>query len=139
MQQQLNILNSVNLRFESQLAESETLIMGAISDSMLIKAAELLKNQFGRSAGVLCVVVLEGHFEKVRNNHRLKSPKKNMSVIDYNELFRKTGLYDAATYRQIQYLGVLRDLCLKNKKNAPTEDQIEDMIAGTQKMLKTIF
>ncbi|WEA01783.1 hypothetical protein [Mucilaginibacter sp. SJ] len=139
MQQQLSILNAIYIRFESQLAESELLMLGELSDQMLIRASELLKIQFGRSAGVICTVVLEQHLEEVRKNHQLKATKKIMTVNDHNESFYKAGLYDVATYRQLQYLGDIRDLCLKNKKSAPTEEQIADMINGTQKVLKTIF
>jgi len=139
MQQQLNILDSVQVRFDRHLADSETLMLGEIADKTLMKAAELLRNQFGRSAGAVCSVVLEQHLELVRRNHQLKAPKKNMGIGDYNELFKTAGIYDAGIYRQVQYLHELRDLCMKNKKTAPTEDQVEDFIAGTQKIIKSVF
>ncbi|MBB6108618.1 hypothetical protein HDF23_001353 [Mucilaginibacter lappiensis] len=58
---------------------------------------------------------------------------------DYNELLQKAEVYDFGTGRQIQYLIDLRDLCIKNTKKAPSSSEIEDLLVGTERIIKTIY
>jgi hypothetical protein len=42
-------------------------------------------------------------------------------------------------WRFIQHLGDIRNLCDHAKEREPTKEGIEDLVAGTEKVLKTIF
>jgi hypothetical protein len=42
-------------------------------------------------------------------------------------------------WRFIQHLGDIRNLCDHAKEREPTKEEIEDLVAGTEKVLKTIF
>lgn len=139
LQQQLNILDSIQVRFDSHIADTNALLQASLLDEMLNSAAELLKNGFARSAGALCGVIIAQHFELVRQAHQLKATRKMMALKDYNELFSKAGIYEFGVSRQVQYLAEMRDLCVKNKKIAPTTEQVEDMLSATHKIIKTVF
>ena len=72
-------------------------------------------------------------------NHNLISPKKEMHISDYNDFFRKEGIYDVPKWRNIQYLGDLRNLCDHAKDKEPTKEDVEELIDGTSKIIKTVF
>jgi hypothetical protein len=139
LQQQLNILDAIGVRLDSHITDTNALLQASLLDETLNSASELLKNGFARSAGALCGVIISQHFEQVRQAHQLKATRKTMALKDYNELFSKAEIYEFGVYRQVQYLAEMRDLCVKNKKTAPSAEQIEDMISGTHKIIKTVF
>jgi hypothetical protein len=139
LQQQLNILDSIQVRFDSHIADTNALLQASLLDEMLNSATELLKNGFARSAGALCDVIISQHFELIKQAHQLKSTRKTMALKDYNELFSKAGIYEFGVYRQVQYLAEMRDLCIKNKKTAPSTEQVDDMIVATHKIIKSVF
>lgn len=139
MQQQLNILDSIQVRFDNHIADTNALLQASLLDEMLNSATELLKNGFARSAGALCGVILAQHFELVRQVHQLKATRKSMALKDYNDLFSKAGIYEFGVSRQVQYLSEMRDLCVKNKKTAPSAEQVEAMLSATHKIIKTVF
>ena len=43
------------------------------------------------------------------------------------------------TRRHIQLLGDIRNLCDHDKKQEPTKDQVQTLIDGTDKIIKTVF
>lgn len=65
--------------------------------------------------------------------------KKDPSINDYNELFKKEDIYDTINWRFIQHLGDIRNLCDHKKQRDPSNDEIEELINGTDKVIKTIF
>ncbi|MFC6759589.1 hypothetical protein ACFQFQ_08995 [Sulfitobacter porphyrae] len=42
-------------------------------------------------------------------------------------------------WRFIQHLADIRNICDHAKGREPTKEEIEDLVAGTEKVLKTIF
>jgi hypothetical protein len=100
-------------------------------DDELDSAKNLLKKGYLRAAGAICGVVLESHFKSIMKNHNLISLKKDMSISDYNDLFRKENIYDVSKWRNIQYLGDLRNLCDHSKDREPTNDDVDELINGT--------
>ncbi len=139
IQQQLNILDSVTIRLESTITEITEILQADLLDKMLAAANELAKNGLARSAGGVCSAIMHQHFETLRIKYELKLPKKTPALKDYNELLQKAEVYDFGTGRQIQYLIELRDLCVKNTKKAPSIAEIDDLLAGTEKIIKSIY
>jgi len=62
-----------------------------------------------------------------------------MSISDYNDLFRKENIYDVLKWRNVPYFGDLRNLCDHSKDREPTYDDVEELINGTEKIVKTVF
>ncbi|MBE6343749.1 MAG: hypothetical protein E7065_10230 [Lentimicrobiaceae bacterium] len=138
-QQQCYILASIKDRFNSSLYDIKQLLQADVFDSEIDSAKELCKKGFYRAAGAICGVVIEKHLNEVCTQHQIKVTKKNPGINDYNELLKSNNAIDIPAWRNIQRLADLRNMCDHHKDIEPTKDNIEELIAGTDKILKTIF
>lgn len=138
-EQQLNIVKSVKRRLESSLFDIKQLLQADLFDSELEAARELNKNGFVRGAGAMAGVVLEGHLSQVCENHKISITKKKPTINDYNQSLKDSAVIEVHDWRFIQHLGDLRNLCDHDKKKEPTKEQVEELIAGVEKISKTIF
>lgn len=136
---QLEILKSLESRFESSLFDIKQLIQADLFDSELDVARELLKNGFLRAAGVIAGVVLEFHLSQVCTNHRLTLKKKVPAIADLNDLLKNSSVIDVPQWRFIQRLSDLRNLCAHKKHREPTADEITELIDGIEKITKTLY
>jgi hypothetical protein len=138
-EQQLNILKAVERRFESSLFDIKQLTQADLFDSELEAARELNKRGFTRGAGAIAGVVLEKHLAQVCDSHAVVVTRKDPSISDLNDLLKSGGVIDIPQWRSNQHLADLRNLCDHNKKVEPTKEQVEDLIAGVEKVTKTLF
>jgi len=136
---QLKILRSAETRFESTLFDIRQIVQADLFDSELDAARELNKKGFLRAAGAIAGVVLEKHLRQVCDNHNIRIRKKNPAISDFNDLLKNSSVLDIPTWRQIQRLGDIRNLCDHNKDRDPTKDEVEELINGVDKISKTIF
>jgi hypothetical protein len=139
LRQQLSILKSVKVRFESSLLDIKQIVAADLFDSELDVAAALAKNKFGRAGGAVAGVVLERHLTHVCESHSVKVNKKDPGVADLNEALKAADVIDVPTWRFIQHLADIRNLCVHNKKTDPTPLQVDDLISGVGKVVKTVF
>jgi len=137
--QQLAIVEAVKARFESSLFDIRQLVQADMFDSELEAARELNKNKFTRAAGALAGVVLERHLGEVCGSHNVKITKKNPSISDFNDALKKSDVIDLVQWRRNQHLGDIRNLCDHDKNVEPTLEQVDDLISGTMKIIKTIL
>lgn len=138
-EQQLNILKSVERRFYSTLFDIKQLVQADVFDSEIDTAKELLKNKFYRASGVVCGVILEKHLFTVCGNHNLTLNKKAPTLSDFYEILKTKDVIDTPTWRFLQRLSDIRNLCCHNKGEEPTKEQVQDLIDGVSKSIKTIF
>lgn len=138
-QQQLNILKSVQKRFESSLFDIKQLVQADMFDSELEAAKELNKKGFTRGAGAIAGVVLESHLLQVCENHNVSVKKKNPAINDLAQLLKDSDVIETPEWRKIQQLADLRNLCDHKKKVEPTSGQIEELVEGVSKIVKTLF
>ncbi|HPO68177.1 MAG TPA: hypothetical protein PLE40_00270 [Candidatus Pacearchaeota archaeon] len=136
---QLGIIKSAQKRFESSLFDIKQLVQADLFDSELDSARELNNKGFVRAAGALAGVVLERHLLDVCNNHKIKVAKKKPVLNDFNQLLKDNSVIEIPTWRFIQHLADLRNLCDHDKKQEPTKKEIEELINGVEKITKTIF
>lgn len=136
--QQLSILKSAKRRFESTLFDIKQILQADIFDNELDAAKELNKNKFYRAAGVLVGVVIEKHLAQVCEDHNVTVRKKNPGISDLNQLLRDADVIDIPQWRFNQHIADLRNICGHNKDVEPTQGQIEDMLSGVSKVIKTI-
>ncbi len=136
--QQFHILQSIERRFESSLFEIKQLVQADLFDSELDAAKELLKNGFARAAGAIAGVVLEKHLYQVSSDHALRQTKKHPGINDWNQLLKDNGVIEQPTWRRIQFLADIRNLCDHNKGAEPTMDQLQDLISGVDQTIKTV-
>ncbi len=137
--QQLAILASVEARFESSLFDIRQLVQADLFDSELDAAKELAKQNFTRAAGAMAGVVLEKHLGQVCDNHGIKNPKSAPAISDLGNALKNANVIDIPTWRFVQQLADIRNLCDHDKKVEPKVEQVEDLLAGVMKVKKTLF
>ena len=136
---QIGILKSCEKRFESSLFDIKQLLQADIFESELEASRELNKKGFTRGAGAVVGVVLEGHLRQVCNNHKITVIKNDPTINDLNQLLKDNGIIETPTWRSIQHLGDLRNLCDHKKQKEPTKEEIEELIQGVEKTNKTLY
>lgn len=137
--QQYRILESAQTRIDDVLTNIHGLVQAEILDSELDAAIELWKAGHIRSAGTLAGVVLERHLAKVCSSKNLKIIKKNPVLSDFNDALKDAGVYDTPTWRGIQRLADIRNLCAHAKDREPTQGEVDELIRGVEKITKTIL
>lgn len=135
---QITMLRACFDKFDSKVFDIQTILQADIFDSEIESAKHLFKMGFLRAAGAICGVIIEKHFAEVSRSHNILIKKKSPTIADFNDAF-KDNVYDTVEWRRMQRLGDIRNLCDHNKERAPTKDEVEELIAGTEKVIKTIF
>ena len=138
-QQQIKIVQAVKGRFESSLFDIRQLVQADLFDSELEAGRELAKKGFLRAAGAVAGVVLEKHLVQVASNHSISGKKAHPSISDLNDALKSNGVYDVPEWRRVQRLGDIRNMCDHGKTREPTADEIQELIDGADKFVKTIF
>lgn len=138
-EKQLTILSSCLERLDSVLSDIQGTLQAELFDDELDAAQELHKKGHLRAAGALCGVTLERHLATVAKNHGVNITKKDPTISDFNDAFKNANIYDVPNWRFIQRLGDIRNLSVHFKGREPTKDDVDEMITGTQKVLKTVF
>lgn len=136
---QVEILSAAQGRFESMLFDIRQMLQADLFDSELDSARELTKHGFLRGAGAIAGVVLEKHLVQVAMSHALKTRKKDPTISDLNDLLKKGDVVDIPTWRQVQRLNDLRNLCDHNKDRDPSKEEVEELISGVEKISKSLF
>ena len=136
--QQISIVKSCLDTFDSRIYNIKATLQADIFDSEIDSARHLLDNGFIRASGAICGVVLEKHLSEVCQNHDVIIRKKNPSIADFNDKL-KDEAYDTVEWRKIQHLGDIRNLCDHNKKREPTVEEVDELIRGTDRVIKNIF
>lgn len=135
---QCSILQAAKDVAKSKIHDIQSLISIDILDSELEQAKELLHKGYLSSAGVICGVILESHLKGLLSNYEIKTKRKKLSISDLNNLL-KDNAYDIPTWRLIQRLSDIRNLCAHKNDREPTKDEVEDLIRGTDKVIKEIL
>jgi hypothetical protein len=71
--------------------------------------------------------------------HGVTIAKKEIAIRDLNDPLKLANAYDFHTWRRIQLLGDLRNLCSPQRNGNPTKKQIEDLISGVGIVIKSVF
>lgn len=136
---QVSILESIKDNLNSKLFEIEELLRAELFDDELKSAEHLLKHGHLRAAGAVAGVVLEKHLIVVAKRHGFTSRKKASTIADFNEYLKAEGKIDVPTWRRIQGLADIRNLCDHPKERDPNFDDVEDLIRGSERILKQVF
>lgn len=135
--QQLAIVEAIKRRFDSSLFDIKQLVQADLYDDELAAARDLRKAGFVRAAGTIAGVVLEGHLKEVAAKHGLPKVLKTINPIQL--ALRAAGIIDLNQSRHIEFLGGIRNQCTHKDLSEPTSEQVDDLIAGVDKVIKTIF
>lgn len=138
IEQQIAMLKAANRRFDSSLFDIRELLAADLFDSEIEAAQELSRKRFTRAAGAIGGVVLERHLRKVCTAHKVTIAKKNPSIGDLNDLLKNSDVIEMKDWRFIQRLGDIRNLCDHSKGHEPTREDVDELLAGVSKVMKTI-
>lgn len=136
---QYQILNAAKARFTSSLFDIKQMVQADLLDSELEQARTLSKNKYFRAAGVICGVILEKHLQEVCTNHEVVITKKYPTIGDFNEALKLNNIIDTIVWREISLLADIRNICGHQKQKEPTQEDIDTIISGTNKLIKTLF
>ena len=135
---QLTILNAIRERVNSVLANIEGELFAELQDNEVAVARQLIKIS-PRAAGSLVGVVIESHLQKVSGGHGIKISKKNPTIADLNDSLKAASVIDIPAWRKISFLADLRNLCSHKKDTEPTRVQVDELIEGTEWLVKNVF
>lgn len=135
---QIKILNSLNSRIDYLLSDIEGILKSDLFTNELESSKSLLKSNHLRAAGTLAGVVLESHLSDVCRNHGIKVKTKNPVISVYNDLLKDEKILDVPKWRKIQVFGDIRNYCTHKKERDPTYDEVEELIEGVKKIIKTV-
>jgi len=139
IRQQVYMLQGAADRLDSHLADIRGVVEAEVFDSELHRAAELTKKGHLRPAGVVAGVVLESHLKEVCRIRGLTIRKKKPTINDLNETLRDAGAYDTPSWRRVQHLGDIRNICSHDDERDPTRQEVDDLVTGVQWAVKTLF
>jgi len=137
--QQLNMVKAAKVALGSKLMDLKAVLQADLFDTELETAAALAKAGYLRAAGAICGVVLEKHLRHVCEVHGITIRKKNPGISDLSQMLKDADVTTVPQWRFIQHLADIRNICDHAKGREPTKEEIEDLVAGTEKVLKTIF
>ena len=137
LRNQRQILFGLGTRINSVLSDVTGHLFAEILEAELLEAEDLIPTNV-RAAGALAGVILERHLQRVAANHKLTIPKRDPTIADLNDPLKQAGVYDTPTWRKIQFLGDIRNLCSHQKSSEPTKEQVLELIAGVSSVIDTV-
>jgi hypothetical protein len=137
--QQINIVKAAKATLESTLMDLKAVLQADLFDSEIDTAVALAKAGYLRASGAICGVVIEKHLHQVCEFNNIIVRKKNPSISDLNQLLKDSNITTVPQWRFIQQLADIRNICDHAKGREPTKQEIDDLVAGTSKVLKTVF
>ena len=136
---QLNILKSVSARLDDTFTDMKQLVQADLFDSELDAAKELASKGFLRAAGAVAGVILERHLYQVCENHNISIRKAKPTIGDLVEKLKKEEVVDTPTWRKVQMLTDIRNLCTHKKDREPSQLEIDDLINAVNQIIHLLF
>jgi hypothetical protein len=138
MSTQVEIIASSVPRLDDILANIRGVLQADLFDSELDAARHLRDNGHLRAAGAVAGVVLEGHLAQVCSQRSVAIRKKAPHISDFNDALKNAGVFDVVQWRRVQGLADIRNLCDHKKQRDPTQDEVDELISGVDKAIKTL-
>jgi hypothetical protein len=136
---QLSILKAALTILDSAVWNISTELQGALFDNELATASELAKAGHLHAAGALAGVTLERHLDSICIAHKVSLKKTKPTLADYNEALKAAGVCDVIVWRRVQGLADIRNLCVHKGEREPTKDDVNDLISGVTKIVKSLL
>ena len=134
---QFEILAAVPTHLRYSIYDIELTVSSVLMGDEISASQHLLKKGFLRAAGVLAGVVLERHLKTLLKKHTTPVKFKEKDTLSQlNELCKET-VYDQVTWRKVQHLTDLRNLCGHDKLREPTKDEVTELIKGVFVIVRT--
>ena len=137
--QQLNIVNAAKRMLGSALIDIKSILQADLFDSEVDSARALVKSGFIRAAGAICGVVIEKHLRHVCDIHKIVIKTGRPVISDFNDKLKDGDVISVPQWRFIQHLSDIRNICDHARERDPSREEVDDLISGTEKVLKTVF
>ena len=137
--QQLSILKGVRSTLHSSLLDLTSILQADLFDSEVESANALAKAGYLRASGAICGVVIEKHLRQICDSHGIRIRKRNPTISDFNQALRDNDTVSVPQWRFVQHLADIRNICDHDRGREPTSDEIDDLLSGSRKVLKSIF
>ena len=139
LSKQIGILNSVLVLLESSVNQVKTLLRKELYISEIDACKELINVNHLRAAGVIAGVVIEKHLYNIASNNPSITIPNKPTLAPLNELLKSNNIIDIVTWRNIQRLADIRNICAHNTGVEPTKLQVEDLIESTEKLITELI
>jgi hypothetical protein len=134
---QMQILSALRSRLSGVLSDVKGSLLAQIQDDELKVAQKLIKITL-RGAGAIAGVVLEGHLQRLAENHKVVISKKDPTISELNDPLKSSGVYDIIIWRKIQHMADIRNICDHNKGREPIKSEVEELIIGVNSIINTV-
>jgi len=134
---QFDILAAVPSHLRFSMYDIELTAYSVLMDDEVGAARHLLSRGFLRAAGALAGVILERHLKNLLRKHTPSIKYNEKATLSQLNDLCKDAVYDIVTWRKIQHLTDLRNLCDHDKKREPTKDEVTEFINGVSAALRT--
>lgn len=138
-EQQLNIVKAAKETLDSALIDLISILQADLFDSEIVSARALAKSGFLRPAGAICGVVIEKHLKQVCDRHGVKITKRKPTISDFNQQLKDKDIISVPDWRFISRLSDIRNICDHARDREPRKDEVDDLVSGTDKVLKTVL
>ena len=71
--------------------------------------------------------------------HMIVAKKPRPAISDFNDKLKDGEIISVPQWRFIQHLADIRNLCDHAREREPSRAEVDDLISGTEKVLKTVF
>ena len=139
IQRQIDIIKGLKDVIDSKIYDIKMLIENDVFDEEIDAAKYLLSKGFNRAAGAICGVLLEKHLKGMLKSRGINLIKKTPSINELNVELYKNNLIDSTQNKFLLFLGDLRNKCDHDKSLEPSKIEIQDLIDGTNKVLKSYY
>lgn len=134
---QFEILAAVPSHIRYSLYDIELTAYSVLMDDEIEAARHLLSKGFLRAAGAITGVILERHLKNLLRKHTPPIKHKKKDTLNKLNDLCKDNVYDLITWREVQHLTDLRNLCDHDRAREPTKEEVEKLIKGVSTILKT--
>lgn len=120
----------------ARLHDMELALAEAYVGDELNEASALVKAGYVRCAGAMAGVLVERHL-KVICEHQQPPLKygKHDGITKLNDKLRDAQVYDQAQWRQIQWMGDIRNACDHPGSSEPKKEDVTALIDGVRKFI----
>jgi hypothetical protein len=136
---QKNIVSGLIELIDSKVRDIKEIVSADLFDSELDAAENLGRRGFFRASGAMSGVVLERHLSQVAIVAGFTSRKANPSMSDFNDFLKSKDRIDTVTWRKIQHLADIRNLCDHPKDREPSKDDILELAEGVRRIVKNVL
>lgn len=134
---QFYILAAVSSHLRFSMYDIELTAYSVLMDDEIGAAGHLLSKGFLRAAGALAGVILERHLKNLLGKHTPPIKYNEKATLSRLNDLCKEVVYDVVTWRKVQHLTDLRNLCNHDKKRDPTKDEVAELTNGVSAILRT--